>query len=187
MRRKLDEELRPYRQAAKDMNPTNGLLRVVRRALGVPVAEIAKKLDVAESVVFAFEARESSGRIGMGSMDRVAGALGCKLVYAIVPRYGQTLEELAEERLWQSLLRNREREDREGKSREQGSGVRDQKDRNLGTRDLGTGEQDEAFGCQVSDFDSGDPGGAEETGDEEFSEAGLELGKREMDRAGAHA
>ena len=33
-------------------------------------------------------------------MDRVAAALGCKLVYGIVPRDGSTLEETADFREW---------------------------------------------------------------------------------------
>jgi hypothetical protein len=30
--------------------------------------------------------------------------MGCKVVYGIVPKGGRTLEELAEERLWASVL-----------------------------------------------------------------------------------
>jgi hypothetical protein len=39
-RRKLDEELRFYRQAGKEKHPTRELLRRVRQVLGVPVAEV---------------------------------------------------------------------------------------------------------------------------------------------------
>jgi uncharacterized protein (UPF0261 family) len=35
----------------------------------------------------------------------VAEAMGCKLVYGIVPRGGKKLEDLAEERLWTALLK----------------------------------------------------------------------------------
>lgn len=40
-RRRLDFEMRSYRQAGKAKNPTNDLLRAVRQALHIPVAEIA--------------------------------------------------------------------------------------------------------------------------------------------------
>jgi hypothetical protein len=33
-------------------------------------------------------------------MSRMAQAMGCKMVYGIVPEGGKTLEELAEYRLW---------------------------------------------------------------------------------------
>jgi hypothetical protein len=34
----------------------------------------------------------------------MAQAMGCKVVYGIVPEGGKTLEELAERRLWTALL-----------------------------------------------------------------------------------
>jgi hypothetical protein len=34
----------------------------------------------------------------------MAGAMGCKVVYGIVPKNGKTLGELAEERLWAAVL-----------------------------------------------------------------------------------
>ncbi len=97
-RRKLDKELKYYRWAAREKNPTPGLLRAVRHALGVPAAEMLKKLDVSPSVLFRLEQSEERGTISVNAMDRVAQAMGCKLVYAIVPRNGKTLEELAEKR-----------------------------------------------------------------------------------------
>ena len=100
-----------------------GLLRVVRRALGVPVAEIAEKQGVAHSVVFALEISELECRITMDTLTRAADALGCKVVYGLVPGHGQTFEELAEERLLKKVL----------KSREGKEGHRDSGRRGLGT------------------------------------------------------
>jgi predicted DNA-binding mobile mystery protein A len=103
-RRKLDLELRPFRQAGREKNPTNALLRTVRQVLRVPVAEIAEKMGVSRSAVFDMEEREPKNTITLSSLSRVAEAMGCKLVYGIVPRGGKNLEELAEERLWTKLL-----------------------------------------------------------------------------------
>ena len=103
-RRILDEELRPFRRAIKDKNPTSGLLRAVRQALGIPVAEIAAKMGVNRSVVFEIEAGETRCTIELDSLRRVAGAMGFKMVYGIVPEDGKTLEELAEERLWEKVI-----------------------------------------------------------------------------------
>jgi predicted DNA-binding mobile mystery protein A len=133
-RRRLDEELQPFRRAGRDKRPTNGLLRAVRRALGVPVAEVGAKLGVVESVVFAFETGELRGTIQMSSLSRVADALGCKVVYGLVPKHGQTLEALAAELLVKRVLKDREREDRE-----QGNeGTREQ-ERACGSPGLGCG------------------------------------------------
>ena len=103
-RKRLDVEMRPYRQAGREKNPTNGLLRAVRQALRIPVPEIAEKMGVNRSVVFDLEAREPKNTITLKSMSRMAEAMGCMMVYGIVPVGGKTLDELAEERLWASLL-----------------------------------------------------------------------------------
>jgi transcriptional regulator with XRE-family HTH domain len=103
-RMKLDMEMRPYRRAAMEKKPTNELLRAVRQALRVPVAEIAEKMGVGRSAVFDLEAREPRNTITLRSMSRMAEAMGCKVVYGIVPEHGRTLEELAEARLWTSVL-----------------------------------------------------------------------------------
>jgi predicted DNA-binding mobile mystery protein A len=103
-RKKLDLEMRSYRQAGRNKNPTQGMLRAVRQALHIPVLEIAGKMGVCKSVVLDFEAREPQGTVTLKSMSRVARATGCKLVYGIVPEDGRTLDELVERRLWESVL-----------------------------------------------------------------------------------
>jgi DNA-binding transcriptional regulator YiaG len=103
-RRKLDKELRYYRMAAREEHPTPDLLKAVRQALGVPVAEIARVLKVSKSVVFRLEASERRRRISLRSMARLAAAMGCHIVYAVVPRDGGTLEEMAERRKWSRML-----------------------------------------------------------------------------------
>jgi transcriptional regulator with XRE-family HTH domain len=103
-RKKLDVEMRPFRRAGMEKNPTNDLLRAVRQTLHVPVAEIAEKMGVCKSVVLDLEAREPKNTVTLRSMSRMAQAMGCKMVYGIVPMGGKTLEALAEHRLWESVL-----------------------------------------------------------------------------------
>ena len=97
-RKRLDKELKYYRWAGREKNPTSGLLRAVRHALGVPVAEILREIEVSPSVFFRLEQSEERGTISVNGLDRVAQAMGCKLIYAVVPRSGKTLEEEAEKR-----------------------------------------------------------------------------------------
>ena len=103
-RKRLDIEMRSFRRAGTEKCPTEGLLRAVRQALRVPVAEIAGKMGVNRSVVFALEARELKNTATVRSMQRMAEAMGCKVVYGIVPAGGKKLEGLAEERLWAAVL-----------------------------------------------------------------------------------
>jgi predicted DNA-binding mobile mystery protein A len=97
-RRRLDKELKYYRWAGREKNPTQGLLRAVRHALGVPAAEMLKEIGVSPSVLFRLEQSERRGTISVNGLDRVAQAMGCKLIYAVVPRNGKTLEDLADDR-----------------------------------------------------------------------------------------
>jgi hypothetical protein len=50
------------------------------------------------------EVSERDQTISMRSLGRMAEAMGCKVVYGVVPLNGKTLEELAEERLWRKVL-----------------------------------------------------------------------------------
>jgi predicted DNA-binding mobile mystery protein A len=104
MRMRLDAEMRIFRLAGKKKSPTKELLRAARQALGIPVAEIAEKMGVDRSSVFELETRERKNTIALQSMSRLAEAMGCQLVYGIVPKGGKTLERLAEERLWAAVL-----------------------------------------------------------------------------------
>jgi len=103
-RRKLDEELRFYRQAGKEKHPTRELLRRVRQVLGVPVAEVAQKLGVNRSVIFRLEQSEGRGTISLRAMTRVANAMNCKVVYGVISQDGKTLDEMADRRKWSELL-----------------------------------------------------------------------------------
>jgi hypothetical protein len=104
LRRRLDVEMRPYRRARADKHQSVGLLRAVRRALRIPVAEITVAMGVNRSGIYDMEAREERGAISLATMSRMAEAMGCEVVYGIVPEGGKTLEALAEERLWAGVL-----------------------------------------------------------------------------------
>jgi hypothetical protein len=93
-----------YRLAGKEKYPTRELLRRVRQVLGVPVAEVAQALGVNRSVIFRLEQSERRGTISLRAMTRVANAMNCKVVYAVIPRDGKTLDEMADRRKWSKLL-----------------------------------------------------------------------------------
>ena len=110
LRKRLDEEMRPFRWAGRALSSTDGLLRAVREALRIPLAEVAEKSGVGQSTVQDFEARELRRTITLKSLGRIAGAMGCKVVYGVVPLNGKTLEYMAEERLWRKVLGTGNRE-----------------------------------------------------------------------------
>jgi transcriptional regulator with XRE-family HTH domain len=80
------------------------LLRAIRQALAIPVKEIAEKMGVGRSTVNKLEESERSQTVSMRSLARMAEAMGCKVVYGLVPLNGESFESLAEERLWRKVL-----------------------------------------------------------------------------------
>jgi predicted DNA-binding mobile mystery protein A len=91
----LDRRLESWRGAAKEApRPHGGWIRAIRDALGMSAAELATRMDVAQSTVARLESSERHGRIQLSSLERAADALGCDLVYALVPR--RPLDELVE-------------------------------------------------------------------------------------------
>ena len=96
-RKRLDFEMRSYRNAGRAKNPTQGLLAAIRLSLRIPVSEIAGNARVNRSGVYDFEASERRRTITLKSMAKIADAMGCKVVYGIVPKGGKTLEQLRRE------------------------------------------------------------------------------------------
>lgn len=151
-RKKLDEEMRPFRRAGREKEPTSELLRAVRNVLAIPVAEIAERMGVKSGAVWERENNEAAGTITMRTLERQAEAMGCKVVYGIVPEGGKTLERLAEERYWRTAL---------------GAGNEEP-----GTRDQGIGEggeDGEREEAEVSDQRT-------EIGEQGRSEGGVRVG-----------
>ena len=84
-RRRLDERLALTRTA--DLAPPRvGWLRAIRDALGMPARHVADRLGVHTNAVFAMEKSEQAGTIRLDTLRRAADALGCDVVYALVPR-----------------------------------------------------------------------------------------------------
>lgn len=68
--------------------PAAGWVRAVRDALGMTTRQMAKRLDVTAMAISSLEASERSGTVRLDTLRRAADALGCDLVYTLVPRVG---------------------------------------------------------------------------------------------------
>ncbi|MDE2013217.1 MAG: mobile mystery protein A [Alphaproteobacteria bacterium] len=89
------DELKPFAKAAT--RPSRGWVRALREALGMTTGQLAKRLGVQQPRVIELERAEATGNITMQTLERAAEALGCRLVYALVPekRLADTLKERA--------------------------------------------------------------------------------------------
>jgi len=93
----LERALAPFVAAKETPRPPKGWIRAIREASGVTVRDLATRLQRAPSVAAHLEGSEAEYRITLASLRDAADALGCQLVYALVPRSG-SIQELAEER-----------------------------------------------------------------------------------------
>lgn len=92
----LERSLAAFEMAKREIRPQRGWLRAVRQALGLSLEQVGRALGISRSHVLSFERSEAEERISLHNLRRVAEAMGCDLVYAIVPK-SASIRELAEE------------------------------------------------------------------------------------------
>ena len=95
-REQVEQTLRAWRKLPQTELPRGGWIRTVRNALGMSSAQLAKRMKVSPQFVRKLEKGEADDTITLASLRRVADALECKVVYALVPE--KYLEETRQER-----------------------------------------------------------------------------------------
>ena len=95
--RQLERAIEPFLAAKNSPRPQKGWIRAIREATGIPLRQLSQRLHKSMPLVNYLEKSEADYRITLGSLRDVADALGCQLVYALVPKNG-SIQELAEER-----------------------------------------------------------------------------------------
>jgi predicted DNA-binding mobile mystery protein A len=93
--RQLSRSLAPFEVAKNNPRPQLGWLRAVREALGLTLNQVGEHMHATRQRIKNFEDAEKQDRITLASLRRVAEAMGCELVYAIVPKSG-AIADLAE-------------------------------------------------------------------------------------------
>jgi predicted DNA-binding mobile mystery protein A len=81
----LDERFREMGPASRYAAPVRGWIKAVREALGMSTAQLAKRLRIKQPSLVELEKSEARGTIELATLRRVAEALDCTLVYALVP------------------------------------------------------------------------------------------------------
>lgn len=82
----LDSHFDEWRQLRGLPRPPRGWIRAVREALGMSAAALATRLGTTPGAVTRLEQSEAADRIRLDTLRRAADALGCDLVYLLVPR-----------------------------------------------------------------------------------------------------
>jgi predicted DNA-binding mobile mystery protein A len=68
--------------------PKGGWIRAIRDALQMSGEALGRRLGVTHAAISELERNERAGTIRLESLRKVAEALDCTLVYALVPRHG---------------------------------------------------------------------------------------------------
>jgi predicted DNA-binding mobile mystery protein A len=95
-RRQLDRRFRNLRPPGRYATPVRGWIKAVREALGMSTSQLAQRLKIKQPSLVQLEQSEAKGTIELGTLRRVAEALDCTVVYALVPN--KPLETMVRER-----------------------------------------------------------------------------------------
>jgi predicted DNA-binding mobile mystery protein A len=90
-RHQIDERLRRIVDL-RVIRPRRGWIHTIRTALGMSQEQLAKRLGLSTSAVGKLEKSEEAEAIELRNLRKVANAMECDLVIALVPRRG-SLEE----------------------------------------------------------------------------------------------
>jgi predicted DNA-binding mobile mystery protein A len=94
--RHLDKRFSALRPLAESPRPPKGWLRAIRDALGMTTSQLAHRLGVSQPRIVELEQSEANGNVTLNTLQRAAEALGCRLVYALVPE--RPLADIVDER-----------------------------------------------------------------------------------------
>lgn len=82
----LEETIRPFRAVIDTQKPRGGWVRAMREALGMTNVQLAKRLGrKAPQTIEDMQEYEVTETIKLRTLRELANALGCRLVYALVP------------------------------------------------------------------------------------------------------
>lgn len=123
--KQTDQQLLPFRKLKGPVPPKGGWIRAIRESLGMTQAQLAERLDITQQSLNELEKSEATGRITLETLRRVAAALDCQVVYAVVPE--KPLAEIRRERAREIATKQLARVSRSMKLEAQGVSEREAK------------------------------------------------------------
>jgi predicted DNA-binding mobile mystery protein A len=121
-RRLMDKKLQSWIDIRGEKRPPSGWLKAIRGALGLSTRQLAAIVGIDFSSIIRLEERELQGTVSLEVLDKAAKAMGCKVVYAIVPEDPyQSLESIIDERAKRAATELLEKVEHSMRLEEQGS------------------------------------------------------------------
>jgi predicted DNA-binding mobile mystery protein A len=96
-RRILDTRFKAMPPSSTWRVPKDGWIRSIRQSLGMSAMDLGNRLGIARQSILALEKSELEGRIQIDSLKKVAEAMDCTLVYALVPK--SSLEDFVQKQI----------------------------------------------------------------------------------------
>ena len=78
----LEEQIKKFRGFE---NPSKGWIHAIRKIFNMPYKYLQKRLGISAQAIYNFEQVEPKGEITIKTLEKIANAMHCKLVYAFVP------------------------------------------------------------------------------------------------------
>ncbi len=95
----LDRQLKEWQSIRnKYGKPRAGWVKTLRIALSMSAKQLANRLGLTRGRIAQLESAETKSAVTLRTLEEVANALGCELVYAIVPKGKSTLEDILKTR-----------------------------------------------------------------------------------------
>lgn len=94
----LDSLISAFRPASAQQKPSRGWVHALRTALGMTAAQLGRRIGVSRETIKTLERSEARGTVTLESLDRLAKGLGCRVIYAIIPEEGRSIETLRRSR-----------------------------------------------------------------------------------------
>jgi predicted DNA-binding mobile mystery protein A len=85
---------------SKLSRPESGWVKTIRETLGMNTRQVGKRCNVSSERIIRIESDEIEGRTTLATLEKIAQAMNCRLVYAIVPNDGmiEFIEKAAEDK-----------------------------------------------------------------------------------------
>lgn len=97
--RQLDKHLKEWQSLSNQSGtPKAGWIKTLRVALNMSAAQFANRLGLSRARINQLENAEAHHAVTLRTLSEAADALGCELVYAIVPKHNSSLEEIIKTR-----------------------------------------------------------------------------------------
>lgn len=80
----LERDLARHRSNPTPL-PRSGWIRAIRDALGMSTRDLAERVGVSKQRISQIEQNERDRSLTLDTLDRIAGALGCRVEYVLVP------------------------------------------------------------------------------------------------------